>query len=100
MVKKIIAKIHEMTQGKVLACAEEELIGKTLKEGEIEFIVSERFYKGKKVSEKELKKLLEEIDNINLVGKKPVKIAIELKLIDERNVLTIEKIPHVQIFRI
>ena len=96
----IIAKIHEMQGTQILACTEEKLIGKTLKEGEIEFIVSERFYRGKKVSEKELKKLLEEIDNINLVGKQPVSIAIELKLIDETNVLTIEKIPHVQIFRI
>ncbi|MDO8538405.1 MAG: DUF424 family protein [archaeon] len=85
---------------KILACAEDALIGKTFKEGEIEFTVSERFYKGKKVSEKQLKELLHEIDNINLVGEQPVKIAIELNLIDEQNVLRVEKIPHVQIFRI
>ena len=89
-----------MQQGKVLACAEEELIGKTFKEGEIEFTVSERFYKGKKVSEKQLKELLQEIDNINLVGEQPIKIAMQLKLIEQQNIIMIEKIPHAQIMRI
>ena len=98
--KKIIAKIHEMHGQKILACTEEELIGKTFKEGEIEFTVSERFYKGKKVSAKQLKQLLEEINNINLVGEQPINIAMQLKLIDEKSVIRIQKIPHAQIFRI
>jgi len=89
-----------MAGEKVLACAEKKLIGKTLSNGEISFVVSEKFYKGNEITERKLKKLLQEIGNVNLVGEKPVKIAMQLNLAEEKNILWIENIPHIQIFRI
>ena len=96
----IYCKIHKNQNGTVFAACDEEILGKTLKQGTIEFFVSEKFYKEEKVSEQELRKRLKSFDNINLIGNKAVQIAIEEQLLDEKSILYIEKIAHAQIFRI
>lgn len=83
-----------------MACCDQEIAGKTVQQGEIEFSVRESFYKGKKVDKKELKQWMEEADSINLVGKKMVAVALENKWIKKEDIITIDKIPHVQIFKI
>ncbi|MFH1751582.1 MAG: DUF424 family protein [archaeon] len=92
------AKIHETINSSVLALADKELIGKTLNEKEIEFKVSERFYKGRIVDEKKAVKLLKEHDNANLIGNKAVGIALKNGLIEKNNVIVIEGIKHAQIY--
>jgi hypothetical protein len=84
----------------VLACADEEVLGKTLEEGRISFKVSERFYKERKVSRQELKKLLRQADNINLVGEKAVGVALEEGYIKEADVIRVKGVPHAQIFKV
>jgi len=83
-----------------LAVADKECIGKTLKHGKIEFEVKESFYKGTELGENELKQLLREHDNINLVGKKAVGVALSENLISEASIIRISGVPHVQIFKI
>lgn len=48
----------------------------------------------------ELKEKLKSFDNINLIGEKAVKIAIEEKIVQEKNIIMISGIPHVQIYKI
>ncbi len=93
-------KIHESQKGKVLAICDKELIGKTLKQGEIEFTASENFYRGKKAEEKKIETLLTQHSNINMVGKKCIQIALRKGLIKEKSIIKIQDIPHVQIFMI
>lgn len=94
----IYCRVHKTINGSVLAVCDKELAGKTLRDGEIEFFVSEKFYRGTEISEKQLRKKLKSFDNINLVGSKAVKIAVEEKLVGEKSILFIQKKPHVQIF--
>lgn len=94
------AKIHQQGNKSVLAVCDKDLLGKSLKSGKIKFKVSESFYGGRKVKEKKLRKLLEENNNINLIGEKCVKIALEEKLINENSIIKIENVPHAQIFKI
>lgn len=84
----------------VLACADEELIGRTLEEGKISFKVGAGFYRGKKVSAKELKRLLKEANNINLIGEGPVKAALEEGYLKEEDLIRIEGVPHAQIVKV
>ncbi|MEM4662655.1 MAG: DUF424 family protein [Candidatus Diapherotrites archaeon] len=93
-------KVHKTQFGCVLAACDEELIGKNIKFGEVDFYIGEAFYKGKKVNEKVLAKLLEEHSNINLVGEKTVAVALEKGLITERSIVKIGNIPHVQIYKL
>jgi len=96
----IFAKIHETVEATILACCDSELVGKTLKHGKINFRVSEQFYKGEQVAEQKLAELLGEFENINLVGKKVVSVAMKAGLVDEKSVIKIGAVPHVQIFKV
>lgn len=84
----------------VLACCDEELIGKELSEGKLNLKVKEGFYKEKQVGIEELKELLKDAVSVNLLGEKAVKLALEQGLAKENNVKRIQGVPHVQIFKI
>ncbi len=75
-------------------------MGKKLKDDEVEFSVSEKFYKGTEIKEKQLREKLKSFDNINLIGNKVVSIALQEKLLEEKSILYIQGIAHAQIFRI
>ena len=91
--------MHETKDYSLLACCDKELIGKTLKEKDIEISVNKRFYKEKEVNEIELKKLLKKANNINLLGKKCVKVALTEGFINKNNIIKISGVPHVQIYK-
>ena len=96
----IFFKVHGTLGREVLAVCDKEVCGKVLKAGEIEFFASESFYKGEELKEAELKEMLHEFDNVNLVGNKAVGIALQEKLISDENVVEIAGVKHVQIFKI
>ncbi|MDK2869120.1 MAG: uncharacterized protein PWP39_355 [Pyrococcus sp.] len=93
---RMYVKVYRI-QGEVLVAAcDEELLGKTFREGELKLEVKERFYKGELMDVEELGRLLEEATIANLTGEKVVKKAIELGYIDENRVLRIQGVPHAQ----
>ncbi len=97
---KMFAKKYEIEYKTILAVCDKELIGKEFEDGKIFFRASEKFYKGKKVNEKELKNLLLEADSINLFGNKCVGIAEKQGLINETQIILIKGIKHAQIYQI
>ena len=89
----VYVKIHKS----IVAVCDEELIGKEFKEGKLSLKVSERFYKGEKKSEEEVKDIIMNATNLNIVGKKSIKIALDLGIINKDSIITIKDIPHAQI---
>ena len=83
----------------LLATCDAELLGKSLREGEIVFEIHENFYKGPRVSVEEAIALIQQSTIVNMVGKNIVKKAIEKGLIHPEAVLKISGIPHAQIVR-
>ena len=81
----------------MLAAADKELIGKTLRGNGIELEVSEKFYKGEEIAPKELREMLHEFGNINLIGEKAVSAALDEKLAEKSQVLEIAGAKHLQI---
>lgn len=96
----IYCKLFQQDSFVVLACADEDLIGKTLEEGKISFKVSERFYKDKKVDARKMKGLLKAANNINLVGEKCVGVALEEGYLKPEDVIRIKGVPHAQVFKV
>jgi uncharacterized protein len=92
----IQVKIHE----KVVAMADSDLVGKELEEGELHLHVTERFYKGEEKSEEEIIAILKTADNLNIVGKEIVGIALKEGFINEDDIVTIKGVPHVQIYNL
>lgn len=89
-------KIHKHKDGNVLAVADADLIGKTLKAKDVEFFVNPRFYGEEKASKEWLVKKMQsnEIITVNLIGKEAVQTGIEAGKIDVEQVKKIGKVPH------
>lgn len=84
--------------GKVLAACDEDILGKTLAQGNRHLKVNESFYKDLLVGENDLSSLLLESGNINLVGKEVIKIARRLRVVHAVN--EIAGVPYAIVFRI
>lgn len=89
-------KIHKHKDGNVLAVADEDLIGKTIKSKDMEIFVNPRFYGQEKASKEWLIKKMQsnEIITVNLIGKESVETGIEAGKIDKEHVKKIGKVPH------
>ncbi len=92
----IFMKIYKVGSDVLIAACDSKLLGKTLVDNEIEFKVSENFYKDVLGDQNLLKKNLSFATTGNLVGERCVKCAIEMGLIDPENVIRIDGIPHAQ----
>ena len=95
-----ISKTHK-DQGKtILAICDNGLLGKTLRFGEVDFDVSESFYGGEESDGDEILEKIGKADMVNVVGKEIVDLLIREGMVDEKCVLWMGDVPHVQIIRI
>ncbi len=82
----------------VLAACDEEILGKKIVGKKRSITVNESFYKGKKVNKTELIELINQYDNINLVGKNTIKTVKEAGI--KLQTINIKNTPHALIFKI
>src|SRR3989344_1617063 len=89
-------KIHESYRNVVAIC-DSELLGKRFEEDKFQLDVKENFYKGEKLSEKEIisemKRMAREDATFNIVGEKSVNAAIKAEIISPDAVGEISGIP-------
>lgn len=92
----MILKKHSTTEGQlILAMCDEELLGKEFEENELILDLTSEFYKGKKLSEEEAEKLINDAYIINAVGEKVIEFLKKKEYVDK--VKEIQKIPYTQI---
>ncbi len=95
----IVVKFHKGANIVVAIC-DKNLIGKTISDGLLEIAVSEYFYNGEEKSEQEVGVIMKNYDNLNIIGKESISLAIRLGIIDKVNILIINGVPHVQTFTV
>jgi len=83
----------------LLAICDAEILGKTLREGKIVFVVKEEFYRGAKVSIEEAIAMIENSTVVNMVGKNTVRKALEKGYVHPEAILNIDGVPHAQIVK-
>lgn len=83
-----------------MACADEELIGKTLSQGEVTITVHSAFYQDQKITEKKLAEYLTECDSANLIGTKAVFCALNNGFIKKEHIIHFGKTPHAIVFKL
>ena len=93
---QVYMRVSETHDHYVVAICDKPLLGKTLKEGQIKFKVSEEFYGGDLVDSKTCISHLERATIANMVGAKAVQTAIKAGLVHEQAILYIEGHPHAQ----
>ncbi len=100
---RFFVNVHEKNGRRILAVCDEDLLGKILEEDEIclDLEKYKKFYAGELKDENELHEVLKEMssfESLNLVGNRIVKIAIDLGIVDEEDVIIIDGQMHVQIY--
>lgn len=96
-------QIYEQSGDVLLAACDKGLLGDTLEEGDISLEVKEDFYGGNLIeiepdSERtDLDTKFERSTIANLVGENVVEAALDAGLGDEKDVMWIQGIPHLQI---
>lgn len=93
---QVYMRVSETHEHYVVAMCDKSLLGKTLKQGDLRFKISEEFYGGDLVDLKLCLKHLEKATIANMVGKKTVEAAMNAGLVHEQAVLYIEGHPHAQ----
>lgn len=96
LTNKIYMKVYNVGKEIMVAACDAELVGKVLKDKEIEFNISREFYADVLGDEEMLKRHLATATIANLVGHRAVKCGIEMGIIDKENVIKISGIPHAQ----
>lgn len=93
-------KIHKSGDSAIVALCDRELIGRTLREGNINVTITEDFYKGEVISEDDAVNILKTASNVNIFGDRSVSCAVRCGIISKENVKIIDEVAHAQIFRI
>jgi len=84
----------------LLAVCDENVLGKSVSEGDLELEVKESFYKDEKCDSRKILRLSREATIINAVGKNIVGILIDEGFVDSKMVLKIQGLPMAQMVRI
>ncbi|QLJ53422.1 MAG: hypothetical protein Sv326_1247 [Candidatus Fermentimicrarchaeum limneticum] len=98
----LLMKIFKKKNEKIVAVCDAELIGKVLREGELVLNLEKYadFYNGEQADEESVERELLTATSINLVGDKATGIAKRMKLVRDSDIKRIQKVPHVQVYRI
>ena len=91
----IFIKIHKTPNGDIVAMCDKDLIGKTFEDKNLKITISERFYNGVEIKNKEkLLTALKNSSNLNIIGKESISFAIKNNIIGKESVIKIKNIPH------
>ena len=93
------AKVMKLSDKKIVAICDADLLGKTFKERSLTLKVSPEFYGGQRVEVYEALNLLREASVINLIGENIVRKAVEENIIHEDGVLKVAGVPHAQLIK-
>jgi len=93
----MFVKVHRNERDTILAACDEELVGRTFREGPARIDVSEIFYKGESVNRPALVERMKNVSIMNLVGTEVVSVAIEEGYASEEDVIVIDGVKHVQV---
>ena len=98
--RRIYIKKHSSALSVLVAVCDEELLGQSFTEGELNLKLTEFFYKGEAVTEEEVVDSLKEADIANLVGERAIKCALDNSFIEAANVIFVDGVPHAQMLKI
>ena len=89
----IFVKEHIHSERRLLSICDGNLIGKTFEENKFTLKVSEIFYHGEPLLEKDILNLIEENTMLNIIGEESIKFALKNNFIEKTGIKKIENIP-------
>lgn len=92
-------KVYRLEDEILVAVCDEKYLGREFIEGNLHLVVSKEFYGDRHAVYDEVASALKEATIANLVGEESVACGIEQGLIDSKNVIYIQNVPHAQMVR-
>jgi hypothetical protein len=99
VMSKITVKVYNRGPDVLVAACDKDILGRTLREGELKLEVSEDFYQGEDADEEMLINRLEMATVANLVGDSTCEIAAKHDFISLDCVIRISGVPHAQMVK-
>jgi hypothetical protein len=96
----VYAASYKTEKGLMVACCDEECMGRVFREGRLKLVPETRFYGSAVMALPEALVLMDGADILNLVGRRIVEAAIAKGLVHPDAVITIAGVPHVQVMRL
>ena len=94
----MIAKAHIANERKLVAVCDEDILGKKFEENELQIDLTGDYFRGEKVTEEELEKILKGALAINFAGKKSVEFGLKKGLVKKEGIVRVAGVPHAQVF--
>ena len=92
-------KLVNQQQNRLLNMCDAELVGKTVRQSDLEVKISKSYYGDRVVDEKEAESLLRNSSIINMAGKKTIDLSIKLGIGSPKSVKEIGGIPFLIVFK-
>jgi hypothetical protein len=92
-------RVVNQQNNRMLNICDAELIGRTLKQSNLEVKISKIYYGDRVVNEKEAESLLRNSSIINMVGKNTIDLSIKIGIGTIKGVKEIEGIPFLIVFK-
>jgi hypothetical protein len=96
----VYVNLKKVGRNVLLAICDCDLLGRTLRQGNIVFHVKDEFYKGGRVGLDEAVSMIANSTIVNMVGRNCVEKAIQKGYVHPEAVLNIEGVPHAQIVKL
>ena len=94
---RMIVKLHKTNDGRrVLAICDDDLLCKRFEEGNKQLDLTSDFYRGEKKNEKEAVEMIKGTYMVNIVGEEGINLALNLGIVDKKQIIKIKNIPHAQ----
>ncbi len=93
----MLVKIHKLNDKTLVAVCDEDLVGRIFEEKNLVLDLKRSFYEGEKKGDAEVGDLIRNADQINVVGKKSIKLALDEELITKEEIKYVDGIPHTQV---
>ncbi len=99
MMMRFSVRLADYQKNQMLNICDEDLLGKNVKENDLNLHISENYYGKKIVEREEAKDLLKKSTIINMVGKETISLSISLGIGTQKGVKTVDGVPFLIVFK-
>ncbi|MDH2906743.1 MAG: DUF424 family protein [Candidatus Nitrosotalea sp.] len=92
-------KIVNQKNNRLLNICDAELVGRTVRQSDLDVTITKSYYGDRIVDEKEAESLLRTSSIINMVGKKTIDLSIKIGIGSAKGVKEIEGVPFLIVFK-
>ncbi|MBI2668792.1 DUF424 family protein [Candidatus Woesearchaeota archaeon] len=89
----------EGPHGSLIIVTDSDLLGKRFEEKRRQLDLTKDFYQGEEMNKPEAQRRMEKAQHLHLTGKEAVALGVEMDLVDSKQILYVQNVPHAEVVR-